>query len=167
MGGARGACGWRVTLVGTMLGIPLCIACATGTFEPVDGRFHHRVHGYSLAEPETVVAYRRHGSALMSLQSGCRRPLAGPQVMARHLVIGLPERTLRQAGPVAVGNWPGWTQTFDTLQEGTTVRVKTVTLTTNHCAIDWILTAAEGFEAAEPSFDRWWSSFRVDPEDGR
>jgi hypothetical protein len=87
--------------------------------------------------------------------------------MARHLVIGLPERTLRQAGPVAVGNWPGWTQTFDTLQEGTTVRVKTVTLTTNHCAIDWILTAAEGFEAAEPSFDRWWSSFRVDPEDGR
>jgi hypothetical protein len=163
-----------------MLGIPLGVACATGSFESVEGRLHHRVHGYSLAEPEatrppwkrvrvegTAVAYRRPESVLMSLQSGCRRPLARPQVMARHLVIGLPDRTLRQAGPVAVGDWPGWTQTFDTLQEGTAVRVKTVTLTTNRCAIDWILTAAEGFEAAEPSFDRWWSSFRVDSEGGR
>jgi len=163
-----------------MLGIPLCIGCATGSFESVDGRFHHRDQGYSLAEPEptqppwkrvrlegAVVAFRRPGPVLMSLQSGCRRPVAGPQVMARHLVIGLPERTLRQAGPVAVEDWPGWTQTFDTMQEGTTVRVKTVTLVAAGCAIDWVLTGAEGFEAAEPSFDRWWSSFRLDAQDER
>ncbi|HEY5658422.1 MAG TPA: hypothetical protein VIY27_11605 [Myxococcota bacterium] len=137
------------------------------------GRLQYPRHGLSVAVPEqppwepaplrgAVAAFQAPGSARMSLQSRCGRPVAAPPIMARHLVIGLPERTLRQAGPVTVGDWPGWSQTFDTLSDGAVVRVKTVTLVAEGCAFDWILTARSDFEAAEPSFDAWWQSFEFD-----
>jgi hypothetical protein len=54
-------------------------------------------------------------------------------------------------------------QTFDTLHDGTPVRVKTVSLVAGGCSFDWMLASAGGFAAAEPAFDAWWQSLALDP----
>ena len=76
---------------------------------------------------------------------------------------GLPERTLIAAGPTLVDGRDAWTQTFDTVQDDVSVRVKTVTLVVAGCSFDWILMTAADFEPAEQAFDAWWGSFRLDP----
>ncbi len=170
MGGAGCAGHTRAALAAAVLGLPLVLGCASSPVAIEAGRLVQLRHGFSVAIPERPpwepisvdaadAAFRTEGSARMSLQSRCGRPVAAPQIMARHLVIGLPERRLRQSGPVSVGDWPGWFQIFDTLHGGAAVRVKTVTLVAGRCTFDWILSAREGFEAAEPSFDAWWRSF--------
>jgi hypothetical protein len=159
------------------------LSCATGgALEERNGRLHHRELGFAVASPVAltsasdgsygsprwersrvdgaVLAYHRPG-ALMSLQATCGRPLAPPKILAWHLMIGS-KRTLRASGPVTVGLVEGWTLTFDTLQEGVAVRVKTVTLVYDRCSYDWILSAQRGFEASERSFDAWWQSFEPD-----
>ena len=95
---------------------------------------------------------------------GCRRPVAPPSILARHLLIGVPDREQLGSEAVQVGPWAGWSQTFDTLQEGIAIRVKTVTIVAGRCAVDWILTSQWGFDEVEPSFDGWWQSFRYEPE---
>ena len=84
--------------------------------------------------------------------------------MARHLLLGIPHYTVRQNGPAEVGGVPGWTQIFDAAQGESVIRVKTVTAVATRCAFDFILSARAGFEGAEPSFDAWWGSLRIDPE---
>ena len=86
--------------------------------------------------------------------------------MARHLVMGLPQRTLVAAGPIEVDGRNAWTQTFDTLEAGRGARLKTVTLVLDRCTLDWILMAAGSppFEEAERAFDAWWQGFRLAPE---
>jgi hypothetical protein len=148
------------------------LGCASGALVVEDGRLRHARHGFSVALPErppwervsvdAAAAFRTEGATRMSLQSRCGSPVADPRIMARHLVIGLPERTQRQSGPVSVGSWSGWFQVFDTLHDGVAVRVKTVTLVIERCTFDWILSARSGFEAAQLSFDAWWQSFEFD-----
>jgi hypothetical protein len=142
----------------------------------IEGGYRHRRHDYTIAKPDgpgeawqrvrlegAALAFRRSGPESVSLQSRCGRPVAAPVFMARHLVIGLPERTLVAAGPTQVAGRDAWTQTFDTVQEGVSVRVKTVTLVAADCSFDWILATAAAFEPAEQAFDAWWGSFRLDP----
>lgn len=162
--------------VRALAGVLLLLGCA-GDLAAIDGGFRHRSHGYAFAAPpapwervsvkDAVIAYRRPGPATMSLQSRCGSPVAEPAVMARHLRIGVPDPTLRQAGPVAVGGYSGWTQTFDVGPEGGGVRVKTVTVVENGCAIDWVLVAASGFEEAEPDFDAWVAGVRLPGDPAR
>ena len=169
MVGARCAGFARTAFARTVLGLPLMLGCASSPLVVEGGRLVHPGHGFSIDVPErppwepfsvdAAAAYRTGGSARMSLQSRCGRPVAEPRIMARHLVIGLSERTLRQSGSVSVGGWPGWFQVFDTLHGEAVVRVKTVTLVAERCTFDWILSARSGFERAEPSFDAWWRSF--------
>jgi hypothetical protein len=83
--------------------------------------------------------------------------------MARHLLIGLRERTLVAAGPTQVEGRDAWAQTVDIVLEGDSVRVKTVTLVALGCSFDWILMTAGDFEPAEQAFDAWWGSFRLAP----
>jgi hypothetical protein len=106
-----------------------------------------------------ALAFREGREKSMSVQARCRRPLAEPAILARHLVIGIPEHTLRQAGPAAVAGRSGWTQTFDARLDGRTVRVKTVTLVAAGCAYDFVLVAGEGFEASEQDYDAWTRGF--------
>lgn len=106
-----------------------------------------------------VLAFRRGKLETMSLQARCGRPVAAPAILARHLVIGLPERTLRQEGPVLVAGQSGWTQTFDARLENRTVRLKTVTLVAAGCAYDLILVSTGEFEPAERAFDAWVDGF--------
>lgn len=174
MGGARRAGFARAVSAGGALGTLLALGCATTHVVVEGGRLRDAQEGYSvalLAQPPwtpvsiegTDLAYRGPGAVLMSFQSRCGRPQAAPQIMARHLVIGLPERQLRQAGPVAVGEWRGWSQVFDTLERGRAVRVKTVTIVAGRCTFDWVLSAREDFEKAQIVFDTWWQSFAYEP----
>jgi hypothetical protein len=86
--------------------------------------------------------------------------------MARTLVLGIRERTLRQAGPIVVAGRSGWSQTFDTRSDGVAVRVKTVTVVIDGCTYDWTLVAVGDFAPAERAFDAWWGTFRLDPPRG-
>ena len=108
-----------------------------------------------------ALAFRQGGSETMSLQARCGRPVASPAIMARHLLIGISERTLRQAGPVAVAGRSGWTQTFDARLEARTVRIQTVTLVTSSCAYDFLVVAAGDPEPAQRSFEAWVESFSL------
>lgn len=158
---------------GALAGVLLLLGCA-GDLVARDGDLLHRRHGYTIGKPgspwvqteveHAVIAYRRPGPATMSLQSRCKGSVADPAVMARHLRIGLPPYTLRQAGPFDVAGRNGWSQTLDTLQNGEVVRVKTVTLVVEGCTLDWVLVSSRVFEEAEPDFDRWVGSLRLPEE---
>lgn len=159
------------TLAGALLGVTLCGGCA-GDLALAGGRFVDREHGFAFAAPEpgeppwrptrveqTLVAYTRPGGARMSVQSECGRTPPGPQVQARSLLIGVGPRVLRQSGPVAVGPTEGWSQILDVEEGARVLRLKTVTLVTAECTVDFLLIAGDDFEAAEPGFDAWWQSF--------
>jgi hypothetical protein len=108
-----------------------------------------------------ALALRRGGSETMSLQARCGRPVAEPAIMARHLLIGIPERTLRQAGPTSVAGRSAWTQTFDARLEGRTVRIQSVTLVASGCTYDFLLVAAGDPEPAQRVFESWVASFSL------
>jgi hypothetical protein len=152
-------------------------SCAAGPFVETDAGFVHRRHGYRVSAPPqrdlpwrrvsvdgSDLAYERAGPVRMTLSSRCRVPLTRADVLARHLLIGVPHHTLRDAGAVSFDGLSGWQQVFDAVQDGALVRVKTVTLVSEGCVIDWVLSAREGrgFEAAEGDFEAWWHSLRVD-----
>jgi hypothetical protein len=142
-----------------------------------DGRAVHRELGFSVATPpggawERVavegawLAYRHPAGAHMSLQTRCFRRYLNAQLRARHLLIGVAPRTLRQSGPVSVGPYGGWSQRVDVGEGPTPIRLKTLTLLIEDCAYDWLLTAHDDFDALEPVFDAWWQSFEREPAGG-
>lgn len=104
----------------------------------------------------------------MMLKSRCGRPIATAQLMARHLLIGLPERNLVAAHPVEVAGQNGWLQVVDTVSAGQALRLKTVTLIARRCSFDLVLVAgASRFAEVEPVFDAWWRGFHfVTPDPG-
>ena len=79
--------------------------------------------------------------------------------MARQLLIGIPERTLREGGPREIAGRSGWLQTFDARLDGRMVRIKTMTLVSGDCAYDLVLVAEGDSEPAERVFDAWVDSF--------
>ena len=160
-----------------LLGVVLIGAgCASSPMSPTEGGYRHRRHDYTIARPDgpgeawqrvtlegAALAFRRPDREFLGLQSRCGRPVAEPVFMARHLLFGLRERTLVAAGPTQVDGRDAWSQTLDTVQEGVSVRVKTVTLVAAGCSFDWILMTPGAFEPAEQAFDAWWGSFRLAP----
>ncbi|MGH7336159.1 MAG: hypothetical protein ACREI7_01155 [Myxococcota bacterium] len=158
-------------------------ACAGSPLDPIDGGWRNARHGYWIGNPQTsdspwepedvegsLLAFRRSGSGAirMTFSSRCGVPLPPPQFLARHLRIGIPANVVRESGPVQVGALTGWQQVFDAEAEHGAVRVKTVTVVANGCALDWVLTGREasGFEEAERDFDAWWGTLRVEPQGG-
>ena len=142
-----------------------------------DGRAVHPELGFSVAAPADTqlwqpivvdgswLAYRHESGSHMSLQTRCFRRFLNAQLRARHLLIGVEPRELRQSGPVAVGAIGGWSQVVD-VGGRAPVRVKTVTLLVEECAYDWVLTSRDDFDALEPSFDAWWQSFARERDPG-
>lgn len=160
------------------LALPMACGCASPLLAE-DGGFRDTKYGFWVAAPPplappweradvegAVLSYRRPGPTWMSLQVRCKTPLASPRILARHLLFGLPEYTIREAF-AAEGDLPGWVQVFDTrTDDGRVVRVKTVTLVGRGCVFDWILTAhgGQGFAQSAASFDAWWPTLRLDEE---
>ena len=170
---------WTVVLASAVSTVALGLACTGPLRETPEGFLHER-HGYRVGAPPaadaswkrvrvdgSVLAYRREvvsqPPVRMTLSSRCRVPLAEPELLARHLRIGVAEHVVRQSEAVEASPLSGWQQVFDVTQDGAVVRVKTVTLVGDTCAYDWVLTARDGagFEEAEPTFDAWWRSLEV------
>jgi hypothetical protein len=158
---------------------PAIWCCASGPLEPFDGGFRNARHGYWVGTPPasdppwepdevegSLLAFRRAGSVRMTFASRCGEPLPRPEFLARHLRIGIPENVVRESGAVELGPVAGWQQVFDADAGHGAVRVKTVTLVANGCALDWVLIGREsgGFEAAEGDFDAWWHTLAVVPQ---
>ena len=142
--------------------------------------FRHRTIGYTIALPDwgDLPPWRQSkvegtdlvfsdpsngGRSSMSLMSECRPSQAHPGALARHLTIGISDRQLEAAGPVALAGDPGWSQTFVTWQDGIPVYVKAVTVVSLRCTFDWVLVMPEPLGGMELVFDRWWASFEFDP----
>lgn len=157
------------------LGLPLLVGpagCISPTLSWKGDHFRHRKHDYTIGKPPppwrqvevkgAVLAFQGTGPDTMSLQSRCGRPVTSAQLMARHLLIGLPRRRLVAAGPVAVSGRNAWAQIVDTIQTGNVpVRLKTITLVARDCTFDWVLASGGGFDEAERAFDAWWATFQL------
>jgi hypothetical protein len=158
-----------------ILAAALSAACA-GPLQATEAGWRHARQDYSIGTPDgpgepwtrvdlkgAVLAFRRPGPEGMSLQSHCGRPVASAPQMARNLLIGLPAHTEVTGAPVQVSGQPGWKQRFETTQDGTPVRVVTVTVVARDCSFDFVLASSDPSGSAEEAFDAWWSSLRLGP----
>jgi hypothetical protein len=167
----------RARATWALLAVSALWGCAAAPLVAIDGGFRHAQHGYRIGLPPSAsapwervevegsdLAYRRPGPIWMTLSSRCHVPISRPQILARHLRLGIPEHTVRQSGAVEANGLSGWQQVFDATPDDTLVRIKTVTFVANDCAFDAVLSARDeaGFEEAEPAFDAWWSTLRLD-----
>lgn len=177
----RWGLGSSVAVLGACL---VMLGCMSGPFAASthDGatRLTHRTLGYAIEEPvwataagwrrveldESDLAYRDESGTAVSLASSCPNTRATVATLARHVTIGTPRSDLVAAGPIEQNGAPGWTQTFDTVQDGATIRVKVVTVLADGCIYDWLLVSRgiEPFVANEPAFDSWIESFEPPPD---
>ncbi len=138
--------------------------------------YGHRGVGYVIAHPPQEdsqddwspirvegadLAFRHATGPAISMSSSCRKTRATPSQLARHLMIGTPDRKSRAAGRLDHHGNEGWWQMMDSVENGEDVRIKTVTLVGGGCVFDWVLISSRPatFVAVEPLFDRWWASF--------
>ena len=163
---------WRAILrFGAMPLAALAVGCASSG-ERVDGAFHHRRHGYTIAPPEgpwrrvtveyATLAFRRGDFEVMHLKSRCGKPVARAELMARSLLIKVEARDIVVSRPIPVDGRSGWLQVVNTGEDGRPVRQKTVTLVVGDCSFDWSLATSADFGSAEVEFDAWWQSFRLE-----
>ncbi len=178
--------GWPRRIGFALVGLTtLCGVGGTAcvSLREVGGVYHHSEPGYRIGHPGgartagTATGWKRidvegadlafrevapvagQRPALMLLMSECGRGADNLWLVARQLLIGLGDRALVRAAPMAHRGLPGWTQVFDTLSEGVAVRVKTVSVRSDGCTFDWALVAPRPFRVAEQQFDAWWASF--------
>ena len=149
--------------------------CAGPLVQEEAGGWRHRKQGWTIARPDgdgppwrrievdgALLAFERPDHELIALQSRCGRPVASPDVMARHLLIGIKSRELVSSRPVQIDGRSGFLQTFRVGGGPVDVRVQTVTLVLDGCTLDWILAGAADDASSEAAFDAWWQSFRLD-----
>jgi hypothetical protein len=115
----------------------------------------------------TDLAFRDPSGAALSLSSDCRRTDAPIGVLARQLIIGTSRDELLAASPVELAGDPGFSQTFDTIEDEVRVRIKAVTLLNGGCVFDFVAAVRDlaTFDRVETVFDRWWKSFVRSPGD--
>ena len=172
-GAARGGAARGVGVATALLVLLQSPACASDLAREAGSFFDRR--GFAISDPAAEgsgwerarvngasLSYRGPGHAVMSWQVGCKRPVAEPKILARHLLIGLRGRAITEEGPVPVDGAEGWFLRVTATGEGRRVRMKTVTHVAGPCVHDWILVSPEDLSASEPAFDRWWSSFRTE-----
>jgi hypothetical protein len=157
-------------IVALATGALVLAACASPLVQE-DGAFVNRERGYRIAVPPESwrpvpleaadLAFSGPGGARMSLGSRCGTPLATPEVLSRHLVIGVRHRRLLDEGAVTLDGHAGWTRTYKVEIEGTTRYLKSVTVVAGRCVYDWVLLAGGDTPEVERTFDRWWASFRL------
>ncbi len=149
-------------------------ACA-GDLVRANGLLRHRTLGIAIRDPAAggtwrpidvdgaVAAWRGPAGARMSWLTRCKTPLAGVDLLARHLLIGLEGRMILGVETVALDGSPAHVQRVRATQAGKPVALKTVTRIAGRCVVDFVLVAPGALGEAEADFDRWWSSFRGAP----
>jgi len=117
---------------------------------------------------EADLAWTDGRGTTISLGTSCPRTRASVPMLARHVAIGTERTSVLSTGPDRVDGAPGWTQTFDTVENGATVRVKAVTAQAGGCVYDWLLVSpsTDRFARLEPRFDDWVASWRPPPGAG-
>lgn len=164
---------WRRAALALLLCGPA--ACAQPMRLESD-RYRLEGQGLSLAAPGGALwqrvelegadlAFRDDGNATLGFAVVCGRPQTRPELMSRHLMIGLGSRHVIAAGAAV---WQGrevWQQYFDASAQGSALRGKTVTLLAAGCSLDWVLLSRpEIFAGHEALFDAWWQSLDWAPE---
>jgi len=178
--GSRSKIRW-ICLVGCA--VALTSACTSGRYATSStedqARLTHRELGYSIARPDWAessdwksievegadLAYGDASGQIISLSSNCPRTRATPAALARHVTIGTKRTALLAAGPFAVAGAEGWSQSFDTVEDGVALRVKAVTVVAGGCVYDWLLVVGDtdAFDSLEPVFDAWIETFLPPP----
>lgn len=169
----------------------LVVACATGPMVATGTGWRNRDLGYTIAAPEAGagpwrrirvegadLAFRGAYGETLSLLSHCAERAGTPRIQARNLTIGLGGATPLASGPISLRGDAGWAQSFELDRDATRVRVHAVTLVSDGCTFDWVLSARapepgdgpgalgeDGWQADLRSFDAWWRSFRYRPVD--
>ena len=146
------------------MGVLVCLACAS-TLRLEEGRWRHGALGYSIdalapgwvpLEVDGVdLAFRGPGGATTSLSSRCHTPLAEPRVLARHLVIGLPDRSRLEARAVLVDGRPGWLQRDEVTVDASIRQLTSVTTVVRECVIDFVLVEPGTAPGSAQEFERW------------
>lgn len=154
---------------GLAVGVLVCLACAS-PLRLEEGRWRHGALGYEIDAPApgwvplevdgADLAFRGPDGATQSLSSRCHTPLAEPRILARHLVIGLPDRSRLEARAVLVDGRPGWLQRYEIRVDASRRRLTSVTTVVHECVIDFVLVEADAPGGAAAEFDRWWGSFQ-------
>ena len=95
----------------------------------------------------------------MTMLRECRGA-ARPALLARQLRIGIERSSdaVTDSHALELNGDPGWAQTFQVVEGGRELLVRTVTLSADLCAYDWVLVGA-GEAERDAAFDLWWSSF--------
>lgn len=164
----------------TQLALVALVSGCLGPIERVGERFHHREHGFAVMAPQgaagaweqidvagATLAFRGPAAQTVVVKSRCGKPVAAPQLMARHLFFGLPDRALVASQPAVVDGTEAWLQVVDVSEHGQAVRIKALTVVVASCSYDLVLAAGrDQFDAVEAVFDRWWSSFEFTPGAG-
>ena len=167
-----GATVWVGLVLWVLLVAP---GCAGGPVKRIDdGRFENRKLDYAIEAPRfesddwrrigldgADLAWYADDGRSMSLASSCKKTKAGPYMLARRLLTGVPRDAVISAYPVAHRGDSGWAQIVETGVGRDAVRVKTVTIVNGGCVFDWVLVtpANDRFEEAARVFDAWWPSF--------
>jgi hypothetical protein len=151
------------------VGVLVCLACAS-TFRLEEGRWRHGRLGYSIDAPApgwvpleadgADLPFLGPGGATRSLSSRCHLSLAEPKILARHLVIGLPDRSRLEGRAVLVDGRPGWLQRYEVRLDASTRRLTSVTTVVRECVIDFVLVEPDAAPGSAQEFERWWGSFR-------
>jgi hypothetical protein len=167
----------RPRRVGVLALVGVLGAGCAGPLVQEAGGWRHRKQGWTIARPDgdgppwrrleidgALLAFERPDHEFIALQSRCGRPVASPDVMARHLLIGIRDRELVGSRPVEIDGHGGFQQAFRVRGGPVDVRVETVTLVLEGCTLDWILAGAADDASSEAAFEAWWQSFRLDAE---
>jgi len=164
--------GSRVIALASIAGLWVGVGCQSVPFPAASGgRWVHPQLGYSVAAPSVSplvwearvmdgadMGYRHRDGSSLALMSDCARGSAPPALRARQLLIGTGERELIASHPVDLGSDSGWKLGFRTLDRGSEVTVRAVTLISDSCTFDWLWVAA-GRPVEPVWFDEWWESF--------
>ncbi|MEN8181013.1 MAG: hypothetical protein ABFS46_00600 [Myxococcota bacterium] len=134
------------------------------------GRFVHRRLGYTIEQPGgqwsalpvegADLAFRGPGNATLSLSSRCRTSVAAPRVLARHLVIGVPDRSPLEGSAVEVDGGEGWFQRTLVRLDEQSRWLDSVTTVRGDCVLDFLLLAPVDSPELQAEFSGWWQSFR-------
>lgn len=157
--------------------VTAAVAVAGCAGRRIEGGVYHAPHGYRvtlpgahwrLADSEADLELRHRGAkAGMLVNAECRRELArrSPDLLLRHLVLGLRDRAVVERGPATVGGWPAVHAVLEGRMTGSDerVRIESYVVKGDRCVYDLVYVAAPAaFDTGRSDFHRLVQSFAME-----